>query len=122
MGMSGMQSAVMKCRVHRTFFQGIVRRLVPATGRTRVDGLEAGSVAQLGVEEGGVVVGDQRMAQRDPGHDRGHDTTIGAQEVGEEPIMHGRHDSSHLMDDVLGGSNGMTTIRRSESGSAGTRR
>ena len=43
--------------------------------------VEAGGVPQLGVEECGVVVGDERVAEGDPGHDRGHDTTIGAREV-----------------------------------------
>ena len=77
-------------------------RLVPTTGRTRVGGLEACGVPQLGIEEGGIVVGDEGVAQRYSGDDRGHDTTIGAREMGEEPVTHDRHDPGHLMDDVLG--------------------
>ena len=42
------------------------------------------------------------MAERDSGHNRGHDTTIGAREVHEEPVTHDRHNPSHLMDDMLG--------------------
>lgn len=57
---------------------------------------------QLGIEEGGVIVRNERVAERYSGHDRGHNTTIGAREVREEPVTHDRHDPSHLMDHVLG--------------------
>jgi hypothetical protein len=67
-----------------------------------VGGLEARGVPQLGVEEGGVIVGEERVAERDSGHDRGHNRTIGAREVHKEPVMHDRHDPGHLMDDMLG--------------------
>ena len=65
-------------------------------------GLEAGGVPELGVEEGGVVVGDERVAERDPCHDRSDHRTVGSGEVRQEPVAHNRHDPSHLMNDVLG--------------------
>ena len=75
---------------------------MPTTSGVCLVGPETCSVAKLGKEQLGVVVGDEGVAEGDPRYNRRHDAAVGAREVREEPVTHYGHDPGHLVDDVLG--------------------
>jgi len=58
-------------------------------------------VAQLGVEQVGVVVGNEGVAQSDAGHDIGDDEAIRSAEMRQEALSHDGHDPVHLVNDML---------------------